>query len=55
MTESETVQPILGPAAWRDLVGRAGFVRISLASDLRGTPRKRDGGADLVIIARRAD
>jgi SAM-dependent methyltransferase len=55
MTESETVQPILSPTAWRDLVGMAGFVRISLASDLRGTPRKRGGGVDLVIMARRAD
>jgi SAM-dependent methyltransferase len=54
LTESETVQPILSAAVWRKDVGRAGFVRILLASDLSGTPRKRGGGADLIVIARRA-
>jgi SAM-dependent methyltransferase len=55
MQESETVQPIVSPAAWRREVGEAGFVRIRIASDLAGTPRNRTkGGADLVVIARRA-
>ncbi len=53
LTESETLQPILSPAAWRAEVAKAGFERILLASDLGGTPRKR-GAADLIILARRA-
>jgi hypothetical protein len=55
LTESESVQPVLGTAMWREKVGRAGFGRIRLACDLGGTPRKRGGSADLVVIARRVD
>jgi SAM-dependent methyltransferase len=54
LTESETVQPVLSAAQWRKEIGNAGFVRVLLAADLSGTPRKRGGGADLVVIARRA-
>ncbi len=51
---SETTLPVHGPAVWRDALVRAGFVRVRIASDLHGTPRRSSGGADLVFIARRA-
>jgi SAM-dependent methyltransferase len=39
--------------AWRSDLETAGFSRIRLATDLRGTPRRGRGAADLVIFARR--
>ncbi len=49
----ESLLEILPPAEWKRLVSSAGFGRVRLARDLKGTPRRTGGASDLVIIARR--
>lgn len=50
---SESLLEVLPASAWKDLVSGVGFSRVRLAGDLRGTPRRRGGAADLVVFARR--
>lgn len=50
---SESLLEILPVSEWKALVSNAGFRRVRFASDLRGTPRRARGAADLIIFARR--
>jgi SAM-dependent methyltransferase len=48
---SESLAEILPMTAWRTSLAKAGFGRVRLAGDLRGTPR-RGRAPDLVVFAR---
>jgi SAM-dependent methyltransferase len=50
---STSLAEVVPMTRWRTELQDAGFARIRLATDLRGTPRRGRGAADLVIFARR--
>lgn len=50
---STSLAEIVPMTRWRAELVDAGFVRIRIATDLCGTPRRGRGAADLVIFARR--
>jgi len=50
---SSSLAEIVPMTAWRAELALAGFSRIRLATDLRGTPRRGRGAADLVVFARK--
>jgi SAM-dependent methyltransferase len=51
---SESVAEVVPMSAWRTSLTAAGFRRIRLAADLRGTPRRGGRSPDLVVFARSA-